>query len=73
MKPQRLEQENHKIDKGLSLKDKLDKGWKKETVPAYVNGVEKKVTVIKKQIEGANKDAFVWEYIEDKGMPKNMV
>ena len=73
MKPQRLEKENHKIDKELSVKEKLEKGWKKETVPAYVNGTEKKVTVIKKQIEGANTDAFVWEYIEDKDMPKNMV
>jgi len=73
MKPQRLQRENHKIDKELSVKEKLNKGRKKETVPAYINGVEKKVTVIKKQIEGANADAFVWEYIEDKSMPENMV
>jgi hypothetical protein len=69
----KLQRENHKIDKELSVKEKLDKGRKKETVPAYINGTDKKVTVIKKQIEGANADAFVWEYIEDKAMPKNMV
>jgi hypothetical protein len=73
MKPQRLQRENHKIDKELLLREKLNKGRKKETVPAVINGVEKKITVIKKQIEGANADAFVWEYIDDKDMPKNIM
>ncbi len=74
MKTPQLEKENHKIDKGMSVDEKLKNGWKKEkNVPAYIDGVEKKVTVLKKTIEWWAKDAFVWEYIDDGVMSKNMV
>ena len=74
MKTPQLEKENHKIDQGMSLEEKLKNGWKKEkNVFAYINGVEKKVAVLKKTIEWWAKDAFVWEYIDDGVMPKSLI
>ena len=74
IKNQQLEKENYKIDKWMSLKEKLKNGWKKEeNVPAYINRVRKKITVLKKTIEWGEKDAFVWEYLDDGGIPKNIV
>ena len=73
MKTPELEKDNHKIDKELSVDEKLKKGWKKEKTTAYINWTEKKVTVLKKQIEGSQKDAFVREYLDDGVMPKHLV
>lgn len=57
-----LESENHKIDQGKSKKEKLAEGWKEEERPAYINGSETKIKVLKKELAPG---AFVWEYQDD--------
>lgn len=70
MKKPQLESENHKIDQGKSKKEKLAEGWKEEERPAYINGSETKIKILKKELAPG---AFVWEYQDDGKMPKHMV
>jgi hypothetical protein len=37
MKTPELEKENYKIDKDLTLEEKLNQGWKKEKRPMKIN------------------------------------
>jgi len=70
MKTPQLETENHKIDKWKSKKEKLAEWWKEEERPAYINGTETKIKVLKKELA---KGAFVREYQDDGKIPSHLV
>ncbi|HRX64271.1 MAG TPA: hypothetical protein P5060_04155 [Candidatus Absconditabacterales bacterium] len=70
MKTPQLETKNHKIDEGKSKKEKLAEGWKEEERPAYINGTETKIKILKKELAPG---AFVREYQDDGKMPKHLV
>ncbi len=70
MKTPELKSENHKIDKWLSKKEKLAQWWKEEERPAYINGTEMKIKVLKKELA---KDAYVREYQDNGKMPSHLV
>lgn len=70
MKAPKLEKENHKIDKGLSKKEKLAQWWKEEERRAYINGTKIKIKVLKKELA---KGAFVREYQDDGKMPSHLI
>jgi hypothetical protein len=72
MKIPELESENYKIDLGLSEEEKksLKVGETKNDVIkkkilAYFHVGRGDIIVLKKQIEGAKKNAFVWEYMDE--------
>jgi hypothetical protein len=71
MKTPELESDNHKIDFGLSEEEKKSlkvgetkNGVTKEEILAYFHVGRGNITVLKKQIDGAKKDAFVREYVD---------
>jgi hypothetical protein len=70
MKTPQLESENHKIDKWKSKKEKIAEWWKEEERPAYINGTETKIKVLKKELAPG---AYVREYQDDGKMPKHLV
>jgi hypothetical protein len=70
MKTPQLETKNHKIDEWKSKKEKLAEWWKEEERPAYINGIETKIKILKKELAPG---AFVREYQDDDKMPKYLV
>jgi len=70
-KTSELEKKNYKIDKNMSVEEKIKNWWEQEKdVKAYIDGVEKEITVLKKDLWN---DAFVREYMDDGVMPKEYV
>ena len=74
MKNSQLEKENYKIDKDLSLAEKSKNGREAHGTTNLTGQI---IFVIKKQIDGPWKDAFVREYIDEGNMdgiiPKHLI
>ena len=69
-----LEKENYRIDKKLDMTQKLASGWEKlEDQSAEIDGKSQKISVLRKLIPGEKENAFVYEYIDDGVMPKNLI
>ena len=70
-----LEEENHKIDKNLSINQKIKQGWKKVKLFGDIDWKKEMITMLRKKIDGSKKNAFVREYIEDEDgiMPKHLI
>lgn len=64
-----LEMKNYRIDILLSQEEKLAWWWKEEESSAYINGVETKIKVLKKELAPG---AYVWEYQNDGKIPSNL-
>jgi len=70
-----LEKENYKISsltdgkkENMEVWETVD-GWKKDASTAIIDWKQVQITVLKKQIDGANPNAFVREYLDDGTLP----
>lgn len=69
-----LEKENYRIEKNLDVNQKLAAGW--EILPnqqAEINGKSQEISILRKLIPGEKVDAFVYEYMDDGIIPKDLI
>jgi hypothetical protein len=67
--PQRLKQ--YKVDEELSLEEKLEAGWEKEKIKIVLNKQVVEITMLKKELPGKAKHAYVREFLD--GVPEEYI
>jgi hypothetical protein len=69
-----LEKENYRIDTKLDVNQKLAAGW--EILPhqlVEIDGKNQEASILRKLIPGEKADAFVYEYMDDGIIPRELV